>query len=48
MIFTDCYFPYQDLEELRDELEDDEYEEVRADTLEQLKVKDWLALLMFW
>ena len=27
----------QDLEELREELEDDEYEEVRVDTLEQLE-----------
>lgn len=29
----------QDLEELRDELDDDEYEETRADTLEQMKVR---------
>jgi len=32
----ECPLP-QDLEELREELDDDEYDEVRADTMEQLE-----------
>ena len=38
----------QDLEDLRAELDDDEYEETRKDTLEQLEVRGFFAPPCLW